>query len=58
MRNDVKDVKNCRQRNHMVPRADIVKLYSDDGKTWRNVCIECRDIAMAGRVKAKQNASR
>ncbi len=54
MKTDVKDLSFCRQRNHIVPRADMTKMLSDDGKSWRMVCQTCKDDALEFRKNAKR----
>jgi len=54
MKIDVKDVSFCQHKQHMVPRDQMTKLRSDNGKMSRNVCLECREAVMARRVKEKK----
>lgn len=51
MKNDVKDVQYCQQGGHMVPRDQMTKLRSDDGKTERSVCIACREATLEYRAE-------
>lgn len=53
MKVDQKDVVFCRQGAHAVPRAEISKLYADNGKTHRACCNNCKDVVMAQREQAK-----
>lgn len=50
----IRDVVYCSQGSHMVPRAEISKLYADDGKTSRVCCVTCKEAALERRAKAKK----
>lgn len=52
----IKDVMHCGHGHHMVPRAEITKMLSDDGKSWRVVCKACKDSIYERRSKAKRNS--
>lgn len=54
MKVDQKDVVFCRQGAHAVPRAEINKLYADNGKTFRACCNNCKAEVMAQREQVKQ----
>lgn len=54
MKVDIKDIVFCMHGGHAVPRADINKLYSDDGKTHRACCNSCKEVAMAQREQVRQ----
>lgn len=54
MKIDVKDVSFCQHSRHMVPRDQMTKLRSEDGKSSRNVCLACREEVMVLRVKVKK----
>jgi len=53
MKNDVKDVVFCPQGNHMVPRDQMTKMLNDNGKSWRRVCIECKEATYERRKRDK-----
>lgn len=50
----VKDIKHCGHGHHMVPRNEMTKMLSDNGKVWRSVCVTCKELVMERRRKAKQ----
>lgn len=43
MRTDIKDVQFCPHSQHIVPRAEMTRILSDDGKVWRRICKSCKE---------------
>lgn len=50
----VKDVVYCGHGHHMVPREEMTKMLSDDGKSWRRVCKACKEATLERRQKVKR----
>lgn len=59
MKTDVKDVSFCSRKGmgHMVPRSEMTKMLTDNGKTWIRICVGCKSDAIDRRA-AKTNGSK
>lgn len=56
MKTNITNVGYCRQGSHIVPRELMTKLRSDDGKSERDCCQDCRKEATDRRAEIKVKA--